>query len=92
MTPPVTPSGLNALTNIDSIAAGISLKFTPSTNSAAATYSSAIKGTSLEVTRAMLLMPPMMTKPVTTARISPKTQPRSAKKLASPPVTLTNCT
>ena len=51
-----------------------------------------MKGTRLPATRAMLRIPPRVTAPTRTARISPKLQPRPAKKLASPPVTPRNCT
>ncbi|MCY1377941.1 hypothetical protein D9M69_655400 [compost metagenome] len=50
-----------------------------------------MKGTSFSVTRAMDLMPPMMTRPTDTATISPNSQPLPAKKLVSPPVTPTIC-
>ena len=60
--------------------------------SAEPTYNKAMNGTNFEVTRAMFFMPPTMTSAVNTASRVPNTQPLSANQLASPPVTLTNCT
>lgn len=59
--------------------------------SAAPTYKTPIKGTTFSVTRAMLLMPPMITAPTASAAISPKSHALLAKNEASPPVTLTTC-
>ena len=46
-----------------------------------------VNGTSPTVTLAMLLMPPTITAPTTTASPSPNSQPRSANMLSAPPVT-----
>ncbi len=51
-----------------------------------------MNGTSLDVTRAIERMPPMITSAVRMASTLPNSQPRVAKKLDSPPVTLTNWT
>ena len=51
-----------------------------------------MKGTSFEVTRAMLWIPPMMTTATRIARTLPKSQPQPAAKLSLPPVASTNCT
>ena len=51
----------------------------------------AISGTIFSVTRAMDLMPPIMTTPRAIAMIRPNSQPFPANMLDSPPVTLTTC-
>ncbi len=88
--PPVTPSGLKALVTIAETAEGRAEKLAPITTNAVPTYKSAIKGTSFDVTLAMLLIPPMMTRPVSKAKIEPNNHPRLAKNPSLPPVTLTN--
>ena len=59
---------------------------------AATKYIIAMKGTSLSVTLAMLLIPPIITVPKINAKTSPYNHALSEKKEAScPPVTLKNC-
>ncbi len=88
----MTPSGLNALFRIMPKAAGSAEKLAPIITRAVPTYSSAMNGTSFEVTFAMLFIPPIITIAVKTASMPPNSQPRVAKTLSLPPVTLTNCT
>ena len=52
-----------------------------------------MKGTIFSVTRAMLRIPPTITRPTRHAKIPPISQPLSASTLCSgPPVTVTSCT
>src|SRR5919106_5504127 len=89
--PPATPSGLNAPTKIAVTAAGICVKLARMMITPAPTYITPMNGTTFSVTRAIDLMPPMITTPTITATTSPNSQPLSAMKPASPPVMLTIC-
>ena len=89
--PPLIALGLKASDNIAENAHGIFSAFKQITSRAPKTYKIVMKGTSLLVTLAILLIPPIITNPTIAAKKHPESQPLSAKKLPSPPVIKMNC-
>ena len=75
--PPPMAVGLNASVTIAVIAQGNFSALRAITSKEPTTYIRAMNGTSLLTTLAILLIPPMMTKPTVTARAIPNNQPLS---------------
>ena len=84
--PPATACGTNASRRMVASAAGMCVKFAPSTTRHATTYSRHMNGESLSVHLTMRRTPPNSTMPIHTAMMRPKT------KACSKSVTARNCT